>query len=73
MIDWQLQLTFDNFLRFFYIYRLIYSVLFMSTRVCSSAYRRYETLIVSVTLSYILLLLVVTSTGLYTVVAIYMY
>ena len=32
-IDWQLQLTFDNFLRFS-VYRLNYSTLFMSTIVC---------------------------------------
>ena len=32
MIEWQLQLTFDNFLRFS-IYRLSYSILFMSTTV----------------------------------------
>ena len=72
MIDWQLQVTFDNFLRFS-IYRLSYSTLFMSTTVCSSACRRYEPLIVAVTLSYILLFLVITCTGLYTVVAIYLY
>ena len=41
MIDWQLQFTFDNFLRFS-IHRLRYSTLFMSTTVCSSACRRYE-------------------------------
>ena len=35
MIDWQLQVTFDNLLRFS-IYRLSYSTLFMSTTVCSS-------------------------------------
>ena len=51
MIDWQLQFTFDNFLRFS-IHRLRYSTLFMSTTVCSSACRRYEPLIVAVTLSY---------------------
>ena len=51
MIDWQLQSTFDNFLRFS-IYRLGYSTLFMSTTGCSSACRRYEPLIVAVTLSY---------------------
>ena len=56
MIDWQLQFAFDNFLRFS-IYRLSYSTLFMSTTVCSSACRRYEPLIVAVTLSYNLLLL----------------
>ena len=61
MIDWQLQLTFDNFL----IYRLSYSTLFMSTTMCSSAYGRYEPLIVAVTLSYILLFLVITCTDLY--------
>ena len=54
MIDWQLQVTFDNFLRFS-IYRLSYSTLFMSTTVCSSACRRYEPLIIAVTLPYILL------------------
>ena len=70
MIDWQLQLTFDNFLRFS-IYRLSYSTLYMSTTVCSSACRRYEPLIVAVTLSYILLYLVITCTGLYTVVTFY--
>ena len=48
MIDWQLQFTFDNFLRFS-IHRLRYSTLFMSTTVCSSACRRYEPLIVAVT------------------------
>ena len=72
MIDWQLQLTFDNFLRFS-IYRLSYSTLFMSTTVCSSACRKYEPLIVAVTLSYILLFLVIRCTGLYTVVEIYIY
>ena len=70
MIDWQLQFTFDNFLRFS-IHRLRYSTLFMSTTVCSSACRRYEPLIVAVTLSYILLYLVITCTGLYTVVTFY--
>ena len=65
-------LAFDNFLRFS-IYRLSYSSLFMSTTVCSSACRRYEPLIVAVTLSYILLFLVITCTGLYALVAIYMY
>ena len=50
MIDWQLQLTFDNFFRFS-IYRLSYSTLFMSTTVCSSACRRYEPLTVAATLS----------------------
>ena len=72
MIDWQLQLTFDNFLRF-PIYRLSYSTLFMNTTVCSSACRRSEALIVAVTMSYILLFLVITCTGLYKVVAIYIY
>ena len=57
----------------FSIYRLSYCALFMSTTVCSSACRRYEPLIVAVTLSYILLFLVITCTGLYTVVAIYLY
>ena len=51
MIHWQLQFSFDNFLRFS-MYRLSYSTLFMSTTVCSSACRRYEPLIVAVTLSY---------------------
>ena len=51
MIDWQLEYTFDNSLRFS-IYRLGYSTLFMSTPVCSSACRRYEPLTVAVTLSY---------------------
>ena len=72
MIDWQLQFTFDNFLRFS-IYTLSYSTLLMSTTVCSSACRRYESLIVAVTLSYILLFLVITCTGLYAVVTIYKY
>ena len=57
MIDWQLHFTFDNFLRFS-IHRLRYSTLFMSTTVCSSACRRYEPLIVAVTLSCNLLFLV---------------
>ena len=69
MIDWQLQLTFDNFFRFS-TYRLTYSTLFMNTTVCSSACRRYEPLIAAVTFSYILLFLVITCTGVYTVVAI---
>ena len=43
--------TFDNFLRFS-IYRLDYSNLLMSTTVCSSACRRYEPIVVAVTLSY---------------------
>ena len=47
VIDWQLELTFDNFLRIS-IYRLSYSTLFMSATVCSSACRRYEPLIVTV-------------------------
>ena len=51
MIDWQLEFTFDNSLRFS-IYRLGYSTLLMSTPVCSSACRRYEPLTVAVTLSY---------------------
>ena len=51
MIDWQLEYTFDNSLRFS-IYRLGYSTLLMSTPVCSSACRRYEPLTVAVTLSY---------------------
>ena len=72
MSDWQLQVTFDNFLRFS-IYRLSYSTLFMSTTVCSSACRRYEPHIIAVTLPYILLYLVITCSGLYTVVAIYLY
>ena len=57
MIDWQLQFAFDNLVRFS-IYRLSYSTLLMSTTVCSSACRRYEPLIVAVTLSCNLLFLV---------------
>ena len=44
MIDWQLQLVFDNYLRFLYI-----QTFFISTTVCSSACRRCERLIVAVT------------------------
>ena len=72
MIDWQLQFAFDNLVRFS-IYRLSYSTLLMSTTVCSSACRRYEPLIVAVTLSYNLLFLVITCTGLYALVAISIY
>ena len=54
-------------------YRPSYSILFMNTTVCSSACRRYKPLIVAVTLSYILLFLVVSYTGLYTVVAFHVY
>ena len=64
MIDWQLQHTFDNFLRFS-IYRVSYSTLFMTTTVCLSTCRRHEPLIVAVTLSDNLLA--------YIVVAIYIY
>ena len=64
MIDWQLQHTFDNFLRFS-ICRLSYSTLFMTTTVCLSTCRRHEPLIVAVTLSDNLLA--------YIVVAIYIY
>ena len=64
MIDWQLQHTFDNFVRFS-IYRLSYSTLFMTTTVCLSTCRRHEPLIVAVTLSDNLLA--------YIVVAIYIY
>ena len=64
MIDWRLQDTFDNFLRFS-IYRLSYSTLFMTTTVCLSTCRRHEPLIVAVTLSDNLLA--------YIVVAIYIY
>ena len=71
MIDWQLQLNY-NFLRYS-IYRLSYSTLFMSTTVCSLACRRYEPFIVVETLPQILLFLVITCAGLYTVVAIYIY
>ena len=64
MIDWQLQHTFDNFFRFS-IYRLSYSTLFMTTTECLSTCRRYEALIVAVTLS--------DNSLAYTVVAIYIY
>ena len=57
----------------FPIHRRSYFALFMSTKVCSSACRRYEPLIVALTLSYILLFLVITCTSLYTLVAIYIY
>ena len=72
MIDWQLQFTFDNFFRFS-IQRISYSTLFMSTTVCSSACRKYEPLIVAVTLSHILLFLVIICTRLHTVAAFYIY
>ena len=57
----------------FCIYRLSSSISFVSTAVCSSVCRRYEPLTVAVTFSYILLFLVVTCTGLYAVVAVYIY
>ena len=73
MIDWQLQFAFDNFLRFS-IYRMGHSTLFMSTTVCSSACRRYEPLIVAVTLSYFAIFsYYMYWLNIYTVVAIYIY
>ena len=57
----------------FSIYRFSYFILFTSTAVCLSACRRYVPLVVAVTLSYVLLFLVITCIGLYTVVAIYIY
>ena len=53
MIDWQSQLAIDNFFRFS-IYRLSYSILFMSTTVCLSACRIYEPLIVAITLYWLI-------------------
>ena len=70
MIEWQLQLTFDNFLRFFSIQtQLLYFIY-----ECVHQHAEDKTVIVAVTLSFILsLLLVITCTGLYTMVAISIY
>ena len=50
MIDWQLQLTFDNFLRFFYIQTQLF-YLILSTTVCFSACISYKSLLDEVTLA----------------------
>ena len=56
MIDWQLQLTFNDFLRYFYIQTQLFYFIYEYYSMLSEC-RRYGSLTVAVTLTYMLLFL----------------